>query len=227
MSNELPYNSAAWSTWERHGPPVPRYPIPLDPQPYIYEQEFRGKLSTYVPIPLDTAHPTLAGTYLADVSEPRPIGGGIGKVVYRYAAIPDPRDEINASYQYTFPGGSGTWGGEVVITTEAGVVITRSTLPPLGSSRSINVPARVRFDYWLPGQTAGIVTSRDIPIVPAFQVINADSELTTILADTTSPTLEDYEGFINAGFEIVAGRSTLAPWFGNIIERQTIYVRAT
>ena len=149
-----------------------------------------------------------------------------GQATFTYAQIPEPRDEWNTSISYTFPGGTGTFAGEINVLVQGGIVLTQSTLPILGTARTREVLGRMRYDYWLPGQTEGVVTAADIPIVPEFIIADAADALTTILSSTTTPSLTDYEEYVALSHEIVAQRSILRPWMGNIIERMTVYVKA-
>ena len=88
------------------------------------------------------------------------------------------------------------------------------------------VMSRVDIDYWIAGTNCDSI--EDIPIIEELQIIdNATGGRTTTISDDTTPSLDNWYDYINAGTWIVVEPSVVTRWMGDIFERRTRYVRAT
>ena len=213
--------------------------IPKVATQYIFEQDFVQSRASFTPLAIGTAHGTFATFYLQQETPPQQTN--IKDVVQWtriYASVPATHN-LPTSLAYNF----------------IGYYDTGSAAAPGRPQLSSVAPARIQFDYYrLDGVT--YITELDIPILqeqkyyaPGSNAWNTvalkiysegligysqasstpqiNYDLTHNLASAI-PTREAYEAWVTAGTEIVAVASQLDLWlgFGNIVRRQTVYVRA-
>ena len=88
------------------------------------------------------------------------------------------------------------------------------------------VQSEIKYDYYLPGVSAGIAIHSDIPIITTETILTNEGSKTDSYSPQTFPTRESYENRIAAGTLIVAESSTARRWRGEIYERATRYVVA-
>jgi len=214
-------------------------PIPMVATQYIFEQDFVISRASFTPIAIGTVHPTVSGFYLQQETPPQPTS--IKDVVLWtriYASVPATHS-LPSSVSYAF----------------IGFYYTGIESAPGRPQKASVVPARVQYDYFrLDGST--YVSVLDIPIIQeqkyyavgwsTFDTVALGIEAPGLIGysqaapfpqvsyDLTHnsaaaiPTREAYELMVAAGTEIVAVESQLDLWlgFGNIVRRQTTYVRA-
>lgn len=187
--------------------------------PYIARQDFVILATSFSPLAIGTAHPTLADYYLQEETAPQ--ATSVEQVVRWtrvYAKVPETHSEPG-TIAYNFIGFWGIFG--INVTTVDGRQRFTKT-----------VPARVQYDYYrLDGVTYVDVT--DIPIVEAQRYTYGDPSLyldvdylsdSPPFTDATTPTRTEYEGWVLAKTPIVAATSELDLWMGNIVRRKTIYI---
>jgi hypothetical protein len=215
-------------------------PIPGVATQYIAQQDFCIERQSFSPIAIGTAHPTLTDFYLQRETELQPLGkANVMGWTRIYAKVPVTHS-LPSSVSYEFIGFYETGS------YEAG----HEGREP----RSRVVPARIQFDYFrLDGVTYTSIL--DIPVIEEQKYYSPGAGIDTIIrsmfADgyigysqaapvpqlnynltanpaSAYPTREAYELWIDAETEIVAVASQLSLWngFGNIIERQTTYIKA-
>lgn len=99
------------------------------------------------------------------------------------------------------------------------------TIEPGRDPEVFPVPSDLEVDYFLPGINAASRAS--IPIVLEYPIIfDSTGRKTASFTTTSVPTLTEYRAKISAGSRICCARSTLTPWKGNIVARQTRYTPA-
>jgi hypothetical protein len=201
---------------------------------YELTQKFQCRISAFKSLPVNSkwgtwqGAPNLYQDFLLCAESPREcIGGDVVQWTRTYAKIPASYS-LASSYVYTFPAFQSVTG--VNTTAQSG----RDQL----SEKSA---ARVQYDYFLIDPTNGTPTgpiynkATSIPIIDQQRYyLNKDvidlrlfaTSLTSANFDSnpTVPKVEDYLAWIAAKLEIVAEASTLRPWLGNIVERQTVYI---
>lgn len=185
---------------------------------YVYEEDFTIYMSSYSPLALNTAHPTISSCYLVRQSTPEIIGGQVCKFTRTYAKVPSAHSEPS-SIAYNFIGFAGTFGVNIAAIT--------------GRERFTKVvPARIEYAYYRIGDGT-YTTYEDIPILQEQAYYVTDTTLNTdylydnppYAADST-PSRSSYETLVAASTEIVAQPSRLSRWMGNIIQRETLYIKA-
>ena len=83
---------------------------------YVYEEDFTIYMSSYSPLALNTAHPTISSCYLVRQSTPEIIGGQVCKFTRTYAKVPSAHSEPS-SIAYNFIGFAGTFGVNIAAIT--------------------------------------------------------------------------------------------------------------
>lgn len=126
-------------------------------------------------------------------------------VIRRFAEIPTPIDDPKG-YNGLFPG------------LEDGSYGVIDEFPFRSRPESVPTVARVRREYF-PGPL------EQIERIPEFRAVDEDGNATDILTESTSPTAEDYLGWVKTGRELVM-RCEISRWQGDIFERSTFYVPA-
>lgn len=88
------------------------------------------------------------------------------------------------------------------------------------------VPSFVAYEYFMVGESAGVSSIRDIPILEPDLITDSDGKETLIYTDTSLPARSSYLSLMKSKSLIVAEHSNLRRWMGNIYERSTRYVIA-
>ncbi len=92
--------------------------------------------------------------------------------------------------------------------------------------RTDAVTAWVSFDYYVPGITPGISNVADINTYDPELIIDVNGKETLTYTDTTTPSRTDYQALVAAGTLIVAEKTTIKRWMGDIFEASTPFVKA-
>ena len=141
-------------------------------------------------------------------------------IINRVAAAVALPDVQFPSYRFEY------WSGGQTIS----VVPTFTTITNISNSGrdpfTKVVQSEVKYDYFLPGVSAGITSHSDIPIVTTTEILDTTGYKTESYAPDSVPTRQDYEDQIRGQFMIVAESSTARRWKGEIFERATRYVLA-
>lgn len=130
---------------------------------YIFTQPWMQSRRSFVPTPLNTAHPSYRQTpdysaFKLVAEGPRQdAGGGMVKWVRTYARVPDTHDEFE-SYAYSFIGFQGVW-----FVGNQGSSVTATGRPRV----SRVVTSRVQHDYFLVGPGGSFETAAEIPTLKA------------------------------------------------------------
>ena len=186
---------------------------------YVLEQDFVINVGQFAPLAIDTAHPTIAGFYLAVETPYQPTSlADVVRWTRRYASLPSSFSRPGGTYNYTFP---------VMYT---GVNDTSRLFP-----KPLTVNSRIQVDFFrlsdpntitvIEPQRYVIITSLDTDATSQWgQPVVTDAGFGLA---ATVPSLTTYKSWIATGTEIVAEASKITPnWMGNIHMRETIYVKA-
>lgn len=126
---------------------------------------------------------------------------------------------------------TGTTGSAIKIqavpvgTTFGAGTVTELTIQPTGQ-KTIPTGSNSDFSYYLPGVTVGITVPADVTETATFTATSGfTGEAVSTLSETTIPTSAEYAAMIDDGDYIVA-ESNVDKWFGNIIQKQDVKVRA-
>lgn len=92
--------------------------------------------------------------------------------------------------------------------------------------RTNAVTAWVSYNYYVPGVTPGVSNVADITTYDPELIIDAAGKETLTYTDTTTPTRTQYLALVAAGDLIVAEKTTVKRWRGNIFEASTPSVKA-
>jgi len=126
---------------------------------------------------------------------------------------------------------AGTSGSSVVVALiqEPSGTITFQTLRKIEPGRnpfSHQVSSSLQIDYFLPGVSSGIASPFEIPIFEPIEILDGDGRVTQSFTASTSPTTAEWRTRVSNGDQVVAERSIIRQFMGNIYERTTRYVRA-
>lgn len=220
------YTSGDWTVRFPVSAPILSAPIPGVNVDYVLKQKFsilanhfeKAELNTpyseYYPDGADFAE--YDAFILCVESEPVDMGGGCLEWEATFARVPATHEEPS-EIDYDFIGFYGAFGVNAITID--------------GRPREVRyVPARIQYDYFLlePGQSLD-----EIPIEQAQEYyVNTPSLKTNFLADAppftvaSTPSRTEYQAMIDAEQEIVAVPSRRHRWMGNIIQRETIYIKA-
>lgn len=216
-------------------------PIPGVATVYIAQQDFVQSRSSYTPIAIGTAHPTLSNFYLQKETELQPVGpADIMRWTRIYAKVPA-QHSLPTSVAYPFIGKEGAFTN---VSSLSSTILGRPR-------RTKTVAGKIVFDYFL---LDGITytTVFDIPIIDEQKYFLAGGVTDTIALGMTTdfigysqssatpqliydlthnaasafPTREAYESLVAARTPIVAVASQPDLWlgYGNIVRRQTTYI---
>lgn len=215
-------------------------PVIATTEPYTFTQEWMQLLKNFIPLPLNTRHPSANkvpdySAYVLVSEGPRSdMGGGMVKWTRTYAKVPASHDEFE-QYAYAYPAFYGVILAQGATTTDISgrLAFTKTVI------------SRLRNEYFLTGPNESYATPALIPIVGATSFLASGTIPnlhTQVLTTTTVPTKADYNGWItnatNLGFasgiapsgtnpgQLIAESSRLSRWMGNIWVRQTRYVLA-
>lgn len=226
-----------WTAATEMGPARLSAPIPSIKDDYVLEQDYIQDFASFVPLALDTAHPT-AGTYRLIGETPLiDVGCGAARWTRIYAQVPSDHDEYE-SFAYNFIGWAGVWAS--IVSGGANAITLNSGRP----RRVQTVVSRVAHHYVLTttprASNPPILAQRytQAAIAGGFDIdfiYNTSGPWTGFTA--TVPTRAQYEAVMAGGSglgtgaaagEIVAEDSRLIRWLGrgNIWLRQTRYVYA-
>jgi hypothetical protein len=201
-------------------------PIPGVNVDYVLKQIFSCRKDVFENLALNTpydesfvgadAFVEWADFVLVEEGPESDTGDGTVEWERTYARVPAMHQEPSVM-AYSFIGFYGTFGINIVAIT--------------GRDRfSRVVPAKIQYDYYLLDDET---TLDDVPIEQEQKYyVGTESNLTDYLADSppftvaSNPTRTDYEAMIAAGEDIVARASQTTRWMGNIVRRETIYVKA-
>jgi len=84
----------------------------------------------------------------------------------------------------------------------------------------------VTFDYYVPGITPGVSNVADITTYDPELIIDVNGKETLTYTDTTTPSRTQYLAQVAAGTLVVAEKTTVKRWKGNIFEASTPFVKA-
>jgi hypothetical protein len=154
---------------------------------------------------------------------------GDGVIIRYFVVAPDGKQHLRQVFRIA---AAGTTGSTLVVqqVIDIGPIYWPGATvfqPPGRQPFTVVVPSVVQFDYFLPGVSTGIKTSKDIPIFQAWEIIGSDGNRTDSLSATSSPTVTEYRQMVASQERLVAEASVVRRWMGNIHERATRYVTAT
>lgn len=230
---------------------APRFGAPFagDAAVYKLEQDFMQFTANYSPLALNTAHPDYATYYLTGEGALSDAGGGISKWTRTYCSIPVTRNDYT-SMAYAF---IGYFGQIASLATDPNFpVVGRPRQTRTVTCRVQNdyflcaagqtyttpsaIPIILATKYYIP---QGSVTVSTGIFIYAYPPPGSTSDMnngtdTDLIWDPaavsgiipTVPSRTTYQGWINAGTELVAQASVISRWAGNIYQRQTKYVIA-
>lgn len=200
----------------RFSAPLNQYGIP---DLLISEQDFCIERSSFIPLAIDTPHPTLAGFFLASESPMQPTAvANIMKWTRKHCKVPASFSRPGGTYNYAFP-----------------AILSSSWAQSRQQPKTLTVASRIQTDFF---HTS---TPDSIPIIEAQRYIIAgrpgidalgpqgqpcvsDASFTTAVTDPSAAT---YLSWVAGGVEIVPEMSKVTPfWNGFIHMRETIYVKA-
>jgi hypothetical protein len=214
-------------------------PIPDINANYLLEQDMMQNDINYVPLPLNTNHPTLPLYKLVSEDQPTTTGG-VRQWTRTYARVPAQWTDT-ATLEYLFIG----WGGTFVSDGRfPGGIDPTSVQGRERFTKSVN--AKIVYDYFLVGIGGSYLTKQLIPVTqktryyynvggifPAGKVdVNYIWDITGSFGTASTPSLTDYFDLCNTdaaatdSFSLVAESSRVTRWKGNIFQRETIYVKA-
>ena len=185
---------------------------------YVVEQDFVIDRASFSPLAVDTAHPTLAGFFLALETPMQPVAfAGTVKWTRRYAQVPASFSRPGGTYPYTFP-----------------VMFTGVTDTSRLFAKPLVVNCRIQVDFFHTSDPNTIAVVEPQRYINSFSNVDATSPYGEPVVTNagfgvtpTLPTLATYQAWIAAGVEIVAEACKITPnWMGNIHMRETIYVKA-
>lgn len=185
---------------------------------YVVEQDFVIHRASFLPLAIDTAHPTLADYFLAIETPMQPVSKeGIVKWTRRYSKVPAAFSHAGGIYPYTFP----------ILYT--GVLNTSRLF-----SKPLSVNTRIQVDFFHTSDStsvAAIEPQRYINSISGFDATSQYGE--PVVTDPgfgvtpTVPDLTTYNSWVSGGIEIVPEASKVTPnWMGNIHMRETVYIKA-
>jgi hypothetical protein len=205
---------------------------PATTSEYAFRQDFMQLRASFVPTPLDTAHPSTGMTpdfstyFLVKEDDRKDMGNGLAKWTRTYAKVPASYDDFE-SFAYHFIG----YGGVVVTGSAYYVSVTgRQRFTRIVASRVANA-----FFQTATPQTdiAPILGQRYLTGGTDFPGIEVDYlwDSQTVAGQTyagTVPSATEYQALVAAGTEIVAEDSRIERMFGsgNLWVRKTRYVVA-
>jgi hypothetical protein len=115
----------AFTTATRVYGPIPEYPFKRDLTAITWRETWWQTKADYVALALDTAHGTLASTYLVSEENHADVGGGVMSWDRVYSTIPATRTDPFGTYAYLFPAVAATpAGAQKTISSVAGNVYT-------------------------------------------------------------------------------------------------------
>lgn len=185
---------------------------------YVVEQDFVINRASFAPLAIDTAHPTLAGYFLALETPMQAVAvEGTVKWTRRYAQVPASFSRKGGTYPYTFP-----------------ILFTGVTSTSRLFSKPLVVDSRVQVDFF------HISDSTTVPVIEPQRYINSLSGFDAtspygepVVTDPgfgvtpTVPDLTTYNSWVSGGIEIVPEASKVTPnWMGTIQMRETLYIKA-
>lgn len=208
-----------WTSPQVDGPPRYSAPLPHTSALYVVEQDYVCDWDNFTPQALNTAF-DLDGSYkLVFEGDPQNAGAAVRRWTRRYAQVPGSWTDAGGDYAYNF----------IAISEVA-------ALPQGRNSQVLEVPLRIQRDYFLVGSGgtyadyAAMVGAATIPQQTYTLTLYPSAyatRLTAIGADTpTTPSAEQYLGWVAAGTEIAVDTSVFSRWMGNIFVRETRYVKA-
>jgi hypothetical protein len=186
---------------------------------YVIDQDFCIARAFYSPLAIDTAHPTLAGYFLAKESPYQPVSiNHIVKWTRTYSKVPSNFSRPSGTMPYTFP---------AMLTGDS----TTSRLAP----KTMTVNARMQTDFFHTSDPDSItVIQPQRYVLAAHTDTDASSSefgqpiVTNGAAFTeTLPNVGAYKTMVATEIEIVPEASKITPnWMGNIHMRETLYIKA-
>lgn len=208
-----------WSTPQPDGPPRYSPPLPHTSALYLVEQDYMMNASSFTATALNSLWDLDGSYYLVEEGPPQSPGAEVRKWTRKYAKVPDSWSEPGGDYSYNFIG-----------------IVPFGSLPEGRSRQVLEVPMRIQRDYYLcgiggtyatPQAMVDAVTIQQqtyyLTLYPSAFV----QLLTQIGADVpTTPSSEQYLGWVNTGTEIAVDTSVFSRWMGNIFVRETRYVKA-
>lgn len=202
----------------QHGPDVTYLPFSNqgDQSTTIYELSYVQLIDNWVPLAVNSIHPTVGTAFLVNESELKPTNvAGVMQWTRRYATVPISRDE-GGSIAYQFIG--------LTLASTLRIPFVRA------------VACRVALSYYLVGPNSAYASVRNLPVIDkqryyigslaggiGTDVLALSSAASTILS---TPTTETYQGWITAKFEIAAEATQFTRWQGNIWQGATKYITA-
>lgn len=152
----------------------------------------------------------------------------IGDVVFVTVSSTSASVSITTAGFYTVI--AGTTGSVVKIPaialgTFSGGTLTELNIQPR-AQKSLPVSSYTDFSYYLPGVTSGITTPADVTTLDTFQAYSARTgEQVRTLDETTIPDVASYAADATAGNFLII-ESTITRWYGNILQRADVKVKA-
>lgn len=222
MSLEVPYIAGDFTAATPVGLPEFSAPFPGLKYFYVITQKWMQLESQFVPLRLNTEHPSYVDYILVEESPLQDRGGGVVEWTRTYAIVPQSYNEPGGSYNYSFIGFYGVFGINVTNVT--------------GRDRyTKSVPVKVQRDFFLVDEAVGpLFDWSQIPIIEAQRYFYAGTPHLDVdfLADSppfttaTTPSRSEYLALVAANQYIVAETSRISRWKGNIYQRETLYIKA-
>ena len=179
-------------------------PIKVDPSALVYIEQFVQRPQFWEPLALDTQHPTHAGAYLVEETNPKLEDSGLFKWLRTYATIPGDRDEFETT-SFGFPA----------------YKVDSDSDNTERSQFTQSVVGKVSFSYKLTTDPIA-----DFTIEPIFHPVDASSNKVRFVASDTTPTRTSYEGDVTAGNFIRSKETEISRWRGNIYQAKDFLVVA-
>tara|TARA_R110000803_G_scaffold89823_3_gene157108 strand:- start:111 stop:974 length:864 start_codon:yes stop_codon:yes gene_type:complete len=157
-------------------------------------------------------------------ADPDAVAGGTVSIQYVTAS------ETAQQNQVTQRGIDSATASQVVITppiTDPNFIgwLQLQTIEPGRDPEVMPVASDLEIDYFLPNVNTG--SRSGIPIVLEYAIISdSTGRKTASFTATSVPSLSTYRAKVAAGARICCARSTLTPWKGNIVARQTRYTQS-
>lgn len=185
---------------------------------YVVEQDFVIDVASFSPIDVGTAHPTLAGYFLAIETPYQSVNpNNIVRWTRRYSQVPSSFSRPGGTYNYTFP-----------------AILTGDPTTSRFTTKPLTVNSRIQTDFFQTSDPDGITI-----INPQRYVLTTspNSDATSQYGEPvvtnaaafsgTTPSESTYNSWIAGGIELVPEASKITTnWMGNIHMRETIYVKA-
>lgn len=211
-----------------NGTAEPSYPDPGElPGHYVIKQRAAILPIHYTGPPMDTAHPNYPSAYCVGDSNYRR-NGPLLEFDRTFSTVPALQN-YDDSQSVAYPGMGKQAASAAYVLDESGGVARQKygDFIPRENSLTLRVPVRREVFFVLPGVEGSFGNVSEIPICPAFRVVNATGQEVDDLASAgATPDLDKYKSWIANRIEIVVAATQITRYLGNIWRVETTYARA-